>query len=237
MATATHETRFFNVELRSADDGAPLIGGYASVYETDSSDLGFIETMKTGAFEGRTSDDVVALFNHNADFVLARTTSGTLQLRNDERGLYFEAQLDTTDPDTERVLSKIRRGDVHQCSFAFTVAPGGDRWFEDGNTLRREINTVGQLFDVSVVTYPAYPDTSCFARDLVTAYAESRDGKPLTDAESVGIEPVVRSTEPEQPVVSTETREDEQEPNESQARLTSMLQAIDTELESLTKEN
>ena len=85
---------------------------------------------------------------------LARTRSGTLRLSEDERGLRVEADLDPTNPLAQTVLSALRRGDMNQMSFAFRTIR--DSWSKDGRT--RELREV-QLYDVSVVTFPAYEST------------------------------------------------------------------------------
>jgi HK97 family phage prohead protease len=114
--------------------------------------------------------------NHNTDQVLASSKSGTLSLREDERGLYVEAEL----PETTygRDLSVLmQRGDVHSMSFGFSVPRGGDAWSEDGAS--RELREI-ILHEVSVVTgFPAYPATE--GAQIRTT--EEID-EPITEAET-----------------------------------------------------
>jgi uncharacterized protein len=155
----------------SLRDGAAsrTITGYAARYDSWSGDLGgFLEIIRPGAFKKAVSvSDVRALWNHSDDVVLGRTKSGTLRLQDDGHGLRIEI-----DPPSwaDNYLETIRRGDVDQMSFAFTVATGGDRWSvgADGVT-RREIVEVAELFDVSPVTYPAYKETQVNVRELLEA--------------------------------------------------------------------
>lgn len=147
---------------------APVIRGYAALFNTLSEDLGgFREQLQAGAFsDAVASSDVRALVNHDANLVLGRNTAGTLSLREDASGLYVEIQ----PPDTQTardLLQSMRRGDVNQMSFAFTVAKEDQSWTRDGTgPWLRTIKRVSRLYDVSVVTYPAYPQTSAAVRQL-----------------------------------------------------------------------
>jgi len=151
------------LEVRDAEgDGSPVIRGYAAVFNELSVDLGgFRERIAPGAFARSVGDgDVRALWDHDSKFVLGRTRAGTLALAEDERGLAVEIR----PPDagwTGDLLTSMRRGDVDQMSFGFFVRR--DKWLtEDGLTVR--VLEDVDLFDVSVVTYPAYPQTSAEAR-------------------------------------------------------------------------
>lgn len=146
------------------EEKAPVFRGHAAVFDQESEDLGgFTEVIARGAFRRALgeSQDTVALFNHDSNLVLGRTTNRTLDLREDPRGLHAEFNA----PDTQYardIRELVRRGDVHQMSFAFTVAR--DDWQErsDGTILRRVLE-VDRLHDVSLVTTPAYPQTSAEA--------------------------------------------------------------------------
>ena len=158
------ETRIGTVELRN-DDGERRITGYAAKFNTLSENLGgFRETIREGAFDNVLTNDVRALFNHNPSMILGRTNAGTLQLTTDGNGLHYRVDPPNTHYAQDLVKS-IERGDVTQSSFAFQV--GDDDWDEDDDgRLIRTIKTVKRLFDISPVTYPAYPDTSVVARYL-----------------------------------------------------------------------
>jgi HK97 family phage prohead protease len=123
----------------------------------------FTEQVAPGAFAAAIGrDDVRALFNHDPNFVIARTTNKTLTLSEDDKGLYFEA----TPPDTQwarDLVASIDRGDVSQCSFGFIVTKC--EWDETVDPPIRTIMEV-ELLDVSPVTYPAYEDTSVSMRAL-----------------------------------------------------------------------
>lgn len=138
--------------------------GHAAVFDSASEDLGgFTEYVARGAFK-RALDrhpDVRALFNHDPNYVLGRTKSKTLDLREDPRGLHYYVKA----PDVSYVRdlrTLMRRGDVDQSSFAFTVER--DRWAEQDGKVTRTILEVRDLYDVSVVTTPAYPEADASAR-------------------------------------------------------------------------
>ena len=159
------ERRAFTVEWRAEEkDGRPRLVGYAAVFNRESENLGgYVEIIAPGAFDDVLDDDVRALWNHDPKYVLGRTKVGTLHLEVDEKGLKVEI----TPPDTQwarDLMESIRRGDVDQMSFAFEVADGGDEWVKkDGKTVRT-IRRIGRLYDVSVVTFPAYPQTEVTLR-------------------------------------------------------------------------
>jgi HK97 family phage prohead protease len=167
---STFETRTVAAEFEMRDDaqtGAPIFEGYASVFDTPYNMGPFWEQVDKRAFN-RTlgqNPDVRLLVDH-AGQPLARTKSGTLQLHADTRGLHAKATLDPTDPDVQRLLPKMRRGDLDQMSFSFRVAGSqGDEWeYGSDRTLRtlRELSLADQ--DVSIVTYPASTTTSASLR-------------------------------------------------------------------------
>lgn len=153
------------LEARAAEEGKPRkIGGYASMFNSPT-DIGgyFREQVAPGAFSAAIGrDDVRALFNHDPNYVLGRTTNKTLSLSEDSKGLLWEA----TPPDTQwarDLVASIDRGDVSQCSFGFRVTK--ETWDETGEVPLRTILEV-ELYDVSPVTYPAYEDTSVSLRSL-----------------------------------------------------------------------
>lgn len=134
------------------------ICGYAAVYGSPSEDLGgFIEYIEKGAFDEVLGDDCRALFNHDANLLLARTASGTLKLKVDDRGLYYEFEAPHTTAGND-LLELLKRGDVTQSSFGFTIKE--DEWVMRNGITYRYIKKVARLYDVSPVTYPAYPATS-----------------------------------------------------------------------------
>jgi HK97 family phage prohead protease len=150
------------------DDGkSPMMRGHAAVFNELSGDLGgFREQIIPGAFaEAIETDDVRALINHDSNFVLGRNRAGTLAMREDVRGLAVEI----TPPDTafaRDLIVSMERGDVTQMSFAFRVRPNGEDWAKnDDGVWVRSVKRV-RLYDVSVVTYPAYTQTDVAMRSL-----------------------------------------------------------------------
>jgi len=158
------EKRFFNIETRISKRAKKnIVTGHAAIFGQLSEDLGgFKEKIKVGAFDGVLKNDVRAFFNHDPNFLLARTTSGTLKLAVDKMGLSYSFEVPDTTAGRDLVIS-MERGDITQSSFAFMVEK--DSWSEQDGQEIRTIEKVGRLFDVSPVSIPAYPQ----ANDLVVA--------------------------------------------------------------------
>lgn len=149
-----------NLQTREKQDGEKhIISGYASVFNsrTTIGDDWWTEEIAPGAFKetiGR-DNDIRALFNHDWNMVLGRTKAGTLKLEEDDHGLKFEVEL----PDTtfaRDLIESIKRGDINQCSFGFI--PTEETWDYSVEPAHRTIHKV-ELFEVSVVSIPAYEDT------------------------------------------------------------------------------
>lgn len=157
-----------DLKVERAEGEAPKIRGYAAVFNNLSDDLGgFREQLTPGAFsDAMGRDDVRALINHDPNLVLGRNRSGTLVMKEDGNGLSVEI----SPPDTQAardLVALMERGDVSQMSFAFTVSKEDQSWERSGTgPWIRTIRKVARLFDVSVVTYPAYPATSAAMRAL-----------------------------------------------------------------------
>lgn len=165
---------FTATELRARSGDKPGITGHAAVFNQLSEDLGgYREKIQPGAFTDTIKDgDVRALWNHDPNFILARTKSGTLRLAEDNTGLKIDADL----PDTtfaRDLLKSIDRGDVDQMSFGFMVLPDGSSWRMEEGTLVRTLLKV-ELFDVSPVTFPAYPQTDVSARAELRTIAQAK---------------------------------------------------------------
>ena len=183
------ERRFYPFsELRVDGEKEPKLVGYAAIFDSLSEEMwGFKEKVAKGAFEKSLQrDDIRMLWNHDPNFVLARNKSGTLQLKEDTKGLYFEA----TPPDTQwakDLLVSIKRGDITQNSFGFIILD--DEWDEDDEGRRvRSLKKV-KLFDVSPVTYPAYPQTELHIRgkwgETTLVYESMKEGTRKTIANIV----------------------------------------------------
>lgn len=158
------------------DEYMPMIRGYAAVFDSETviggRDWGFREKIARGAFaEAIKTSDVRALFNHDEEYVLGRVKSGTLRLAEDDRGLKVEIDPPDTQ-DARDLIKRMQRGDIDQMSFAFTMEGGIQTWDESGDMPLRIIERVGDLLDVSVVTYPAYPETEAAARSYAAAKKE-----------------------------------------------------------------
>lgn len=170
--TENRRIAFSNMEVRAMGDGTKLVG-YAAVFDSPSEPLPWTEYVKRGAFTKTINDgaDVRLLIDHEG-VPLARSTSGTLTLTEDDRGLLVESELDPTNPDAARLISALRRGDISQMSFAFRTIK--DSWNNDRSV--RELREV-QLFDVSVVTFPAYESTvaELRAKQEVATIAETNN--------------------------------------------------------------
>ena len=147
------------------DSKETKVTGYAALFDTDSRDLGFRETISTRAFDGRLEDNVILTLNHDPNLLLDRNIGGTLRLSVDERGLKYDATLPNTTTGKD-VAELMKRGLLYESSFAFTVEE--DDWSKDGDTTRRQINKIGRLIDVSIVGVAAYADTNVALRSKDT---------------------------------------------------------------------
>lgn len=173
-----HRIQSRELRVKRNETGAPVIEGYAAVFNSLSEDLGgFYEQILPGAFTAslKTNPDVRALFNHDSNIVLGRTKSGTLELQEDATGLFWRCTLPDTAMARDLAVS-IERGDVDQCSFGFYCL--SDSWAMQNGTPIRSVKTA-EIFDVSAVTYPAYPATSVAMRSLWM------DGQPESIQEAI----------------------------------------------------
>lgn len=146
--------------IKAVDDEKMIVEGYALRFNTLSNDLGgFVETISPEALKEADLSDVRCLIDHDSSKVLGRTTSETLELKIDEEGLYFRTQLPNTTY-AKDLYENIRLGNINQCSFGFILDENGDEFEkrEDG-LFKRTLRKIKSLFDVSIVTYPAYNDT------------------------------------------------------------------------------
>ena len=164
MSEREVRSRLQGAEIR-AEEGEVRVSGYAAVFGEETNIGGmFMESIERGAFKNaiERQDDVVFLINHDG-LPLARTRSGTLSLVEDERGLYMEASLDMEDPDVRSIVPKMKRGDLDKMSFAFI--PERQSWDDSGDMPKRMIQDL-RLYDVSIVTTPAYEGTEIGLRSL-----------------------------------------------------------------------
>ncbi len=140
------------------------IEGYFAVFDQETELLpGSYEQIAAGAFRhSLTANDVRCLFNHDASWVLGRLQNGTLELREDEKGLWGRVKINPEDRQAQDLYARVGRGDISGCSFGFypqeedyvTDAAGSLHW-----TVRK-----ADLTEVSICTFPAYPQTVIQAR-------------------------------------------------------------------------
>jgi len=185
--TENRSFTFSAVEQRNDDDKDTLLfTGYASVfnkgYGVRDQRGQYTETIKPGAFKKtlQEQDDVRFLVNHDG-IPLARTSSGTLELEEDDYGLFVKAELDPSNPTVAEIASAMKRGDLNEMSFAFAAI----RDDFDAREENREV-TEARLFDVSVVTYPANPWAGAKLRgveldNLHKELVEARNGEQATE--------------------------------------------------------
>ena len=167
-----------DLHIESREEGivSRTIVGYAAKFESWSDPImgWFREKIARGAFDGCELSDVIMCFNHNTDSILARTTSGTLRLEVDDVGLRFAFEAPNTTLGSD-MLELVRRGDVSKCSFRFGVKQ--DEWqsADEQNDLAMDERTIlkfSRVADVSLVVFPAYPETEASVRHLEERKAE-----------------------------------------------------------------
>lgn len=151
--------------LSTRDDGTQekVIEGYFAVFNQETELWpGAYEEISPDAFNETLSEDIRALINHDTTLVLGRNASGTLELREDARGLWGSIKANPNDMDAMNLYERVRRGDVTQCSFGFDILKEKTEWRDDG-TVKWILEKV-KLYEVSVCTFPAYEGTGVQAR-------------------------------------------------------------------------
>lgn len=191
-ASTEPERRFMPIsvlEIRDADDGAMLIEGYPIVYEVFASIWGFREVIRTGAAgQALKRSDEFVLWDHESAQPMARRSAGTLEVKEDEKGVFIRADVSKTRWGRDG-YEAIKAGVTTQMSFAFDVAPDGQKWrvdeIEDVKIDTREITEFGQIYDYSPVSYPAYKQTIVNARSQRIAFAQRPKPRVLGDGGAV----------------------------------------------------
>ena len=160
------EKRFLKlheIETRSADDEM-IVEGYFAVFNEDYEVWpGATESIAPGAFTDSLSGDIRALYNHNDDQILGRTSAGTLELREDEKGLWGRILINEKDTEAVNVYERIARGDITGCSFGFNIESERTDLLPDGG-VHWTIEKVNPLYEVSPCVFPAYEQTSIESR-------------------------------------------------------------------------
>lgn len=146
-----------------SDDEGPVIEGYFAVFNSDYEIWpGATEQVAPDAFNNCLSLDVRALCDHMTNLVLGRTSAGTLELRVDEKGLWGKIKINEQDSDAMNLYARVQRGDVSQCSFGFDILD--EEYIDNRDGSCTWILHDVYLWEVSVVTFPAYAETSVEAR-------------------------------------------------------------------------
>lgn len=149
-------------ETREENDER-IIEGYFAVFNSNYEiGPGMSESVAPGAFRNTLSGDIRALVNHDTTLVLGRNTAKTLELSEDERGLWGRIRINPNDSDAVNLYERVKRGDVSQCSFGFDILDEETEFREDGS-VHWTIKEV-KLYEVSCVTFPAYENTNIDAR-------------------------------------------------------------------------
>lgn len=161
------ETRKINCEYNIDNR---TVEGYATVFNSPSENMGFIEIIHQGAITDDTikNSDVFAKFNHDDNKILARSKNGngSLLLEVDEVGLRYMFEAPNTSLGDE-LLEYLQRGDITSSSFAFAVDKNdkdAEKWYKKDNVIYRDIYKIAKLYDVSPVFQPAYEATTCCKR-------------------------------------------------------------------------
>lgn len=160
--TEIRATDLSKMEVRSADENSGFIGeiaGYAIVWDTPSTNLPFKEVIEFGALKDVDLSETLALYNHDFGNVLGRVDSGTLKLTIDEHGLHFVLQIPNTTLGHD-VYEQIKIGNLKGLSFRFTVADNGESWKNVNGEATRFISKIATMREISIVSVPAYDDTS-----------------------------------------------------------------------------
>ncbi len=164
MNRDTRQIRSTASKFETRDEGGELkIEGYFAVFNSNYQifdDLS--ESVAPGAFDDTLGDDIRALINHDSSLVLGRNTAHTLELRQDEHGLWGSIAINPNDQDAMNLYARVQRGDVDQCSFGFDIL-SEDYDVRDDGSVHWTIKKV-RLYEVSVCTFPAYEETNVKAR-------------------------------------------------------------------------
>ena len=153
-----------DIKTRSADADEKVIEGYFAVFnEVYRVWDDVTESIAPGAFTDSLNGDIRALYNHNTDQILGRTSAGTLTLKQDEKGLWGQIKVNERDTEAVNVYERIARGDISGCSFGFDIESEEVRVNDDGS-VHWTITKVNPLYEVSPCVFPAYEQTSVESR-------------------------------------------------------------------------
>jgi HK97 family phage prohead protease len=162
----------FTITRAESDETDHVIEGYFALYEQETELFpNTYEIISRGAFDNTLNNDIRALWNHNTQYVLGRSKNGSLQLRADDKGLFGTIKLPKTQY-AEDLYELVKRGDIDQCSFGFNILDETVEELSNGGYRWRMKNV--DLHEISVVTFPAYENTTVHARSKQIEQIEQR---------------------------------------------------------------
>lgn len=174
MSTTT-DVRTLTTDLttRSSDDNGMTVEGYAMMYDQPSVPMPFVEYIDRGALDNVDLSKVLLLYGHDLNSVLARSDAENLQLRADDKGLWFQAKL----PDTtlgRDTYTNVANGNLKGCSVGFKI--GDDKWLQGNNgNVIHHIRSFDQLIEISITPIPAYTETSVDVQRSLEAFMKGEN--------------------------------------------------------------
>ena len=188
------------IEVRNTESGEEnVVSGDAAIFDEESEVLGFgfTESIDRNAFSKTDFSEARALFNHDPNYVLGSVKAGTLRLSIDERGLKYEIDMPNSSTINDLVAEPIKRGDINQSSFAFTLRYDSEepyeRWERGKDKDKRTLLDIAEVFDVSPVTYPAYKQTTVSARSYNDFKEQQNKINSVTDQRQAHVKTLLRS--------------------------------------------
>lgn len=174
MDREIRQVRSIQTNFTTREDSNDLIiEGYFAVFNSNYEIyVGMSESIAPGAFKNTLADDIRALVNHDSTLVLGRTSAHTLEVREDEHGLWGRIVINPNDSDAVNLYERVKRGDVSQCSIGFDIL-SEETEFSDNGDIHWTIKEV-KLYEVSCCTFPAYEQTNIDARSAEKAEMQKR---------------------------------------------------------------
>ena len=174
MDREIRQVRSIQTNFTTREDSNDLIiEGYFAVFNSNYEIYaGMSESIAPGAFKNTLADDIRALVNHDSTLVLGRTSAHTLEVREDEHGLWGRIVINPNDSDAVNLYERVKRGDVSQCSIGFDIL-SEETEFSDNGDVHWTIKEV-KLYEVSCCTFPAYEQTNIDARSAEKAEMQKR---------------------------------------------------------------
>lgn len=201
-------TRPVSLKVRDLENGNHEISGYAVVFNKQSEDMGFFEYISPSALDNVDLTQLMLLHGHDFNAILARADSHTLSTKIDDKGLFFVATL----PDTtlgNDTYTDIKNGNIKGCSFRFDIADNGDEWQQDDDgTLIHIVNRIEDVPEISLVTLPAYQETSVTIQRSLQQYKKGDNNLKKRDKRDNEEEKEeVENTETEAPEENKEAKQ------------------------------